>query len=319
MEEHDGITSAPIRDTTLHVTVAAFCLAAACISGAACVWQLLKMRRVQGDCPKFVECQLWHLAVADLVFAVFSVPYCIASLVQPDWIREGSWEELVFCDALGGLYSTGLNTSILVSCHLAFGFAAAVSQRSGILSILRKSLPWLWLVGALLAALGLAIGETWIRRHRNHVAVHYSCYYSNEGSTFVSIVVGAISFLWCMTCYIICFAFVRSAAEACKARGWRRARLYPAVVIATFGPQMLAQFGLVPVTALFSIACTTLLSLNGFFNTLVYAVQVRFALRTESRYVSIGDLLIPEDLRYQIGPARSRRSPTSAVSNVSLH
>lgn len=258
----------------------------------------MKMRHSHdADPPKFVERQLWHLAVADLFYAIFSIPYCLQSVLGAQLAHDMDPSTIgayIVCDGVGVLYSAGLNTSILVTAHLALGFAAAVSHQSRLLDVLRRSLPLLWLVGISLAVVAIFVGGATRSQHTWH---HYSCYRSNEGIAFISTVLGAISFVWCIACSIFCSVRVRSSGEALVARGWRRAQLYPAVVLVTFGPLLLVATGLLPNAAEVIIACTTVVCLNGFFNTLVYIIQRRSALRTESRYVSIGDLLLPEDLR----------------------
>lgn len=161
------------------------------------------------------------------------------------------------------------------------------------------------------------IGVAWNIYLNKHDFYLQGCYRSHEkGPVIVSVCLQSLCFLCCCACYAICFVQVRITSEALQARAWQRARLYPLVVLASFGPVMLALVGLVQITPAFAIICITLLCLNGSLNTLVYFVQRRFALRSESRYCSIGDMLLPDDLRYQFANPEASLQRSGPLSNL---
>lgn len=283
-------------------------------SGFSCCWLLHNLRGLQTeDKLKLVNRQLWHIAIADLWFALFTLPFFIIAGVTYAGVTMGAEVGiggLSVCKALGILYGIGIKTSIIVEAHMALYFVAAVYRLQKVLTRLAQSLPWTWLLAAILCAAEMFTGEITYGMHTDH---GYVCApTSHQG--FIFILTISISFCACLICGIICGFRVQASGEAVQARIWRRARYYPLVALVTFGPELLAMTGALPRTDVTVLISQTLLCLNGAFNTAVYVLQSRNAIHlSSSRYESLGDLMMPGHLRCDL-PSPTQRSPAPSVA-----
>lgn len=269
-------------------------LLASSLSGLGSAWLLVQMHRSPRVGPwKLVGRQLWHICVANLMFAVFTAPYFVLAIlaVEGIYVVEGSSSQGSLCDVLGLLYAMGLKTSVLMESHMALYFVAAVHQSVLLMSFLTGSLRLVWLLSLFLCVVELASGDVEYILRTDHGTV---CAPSSKKGVFLVTTIFA-SFCLCLICYVFCAVRVRVSGEAIQVQVWRRAQCYPLAALLTFGPEVIANFCARRTLAIVLVGQLFLCS-NGALNTVVYAVQRRYMVHLEtSRYESFGTLMLPSD------------------------
>jgi len=281
---------------------------ATCFSGLMCSWLLVSFCRLQGqDRWKLVGRQLWHIAAADLWFAVFTAPYFMfALLLRADVkIVQDDLVGMATCGILGILYSGGIKTSIMLECHMALYFLSAVHHWQRLLLVLSRSLYVVWTFGFAFSLMEVLTGDVSYYLHTDH---GFECAPSSQRGVFF-ICITAVSFCCCIACHMMCWLKVGVTGEALQAQVWCRAQLYPLVAIASYGPELLACLGGVRRSWPMVLLSQTLLCLNGALNTGAYVLQTRSPLNVESRYESLADLLLPGDVRYRVPVSSALWSP----------
>ena len=99
--------------------------------------------------------QLWHLAVADLVFSLLAKPLFVLQFFGVNNVLHigrlhGIGMDTV-CFAFDALIDAGLLTSCIVTVHLSVTLLAAMARVPVALAILRRLLPATWLIGLCLS------------------------------------------------------------------------------------------------------------------------------------------------------------------------
>jgi len=259
--------------------------------------------------------QLWHLAAAD----------CLCSLgIVLTFIFQGlkgssTAKEVMTgaCDAIATFCLIGALTSSLVEVHLSLSFLAGLCRNVLVLDLLRRSLLCLWPLGTLLSVWQLCTeGEQWTERG--------GC--KHEAATLYA-AVQVLSLLVCGSAYLISLILVMCSGRvgySVQSKVLARAQYFPLVWLVCTCPNTvrLMRFW----KFLESMWCVSLAlslnALNGFANTVVYALLTNYLQRLENRSPNISLNTVQDQLHSfrvafgeQCGDEPVRTSWTSSTSD----
>ena len=215
--------------------------------------------------------ELWHLAVADILFSVTGILYtCGATLDLPD---SGGLN--IFCKVSQILFSVGFFSSAFVETILALSLTAALLRSSLTLSFLGCVLVPAWPVATLLSIVSTFLGKyQWSKE---------SCTYTRNTvmNGVTAVVAVGISFI----SYAVCFFRVKRSERvglSVRTKVVYRARFFlVAFFVCTF-PWITIRCFSVHSSGLTAL-CDSLLGLRGLANFLVYARQSNYVQRLSNR------------------------------------
>lgn len=256
---------------------------AACISGVAAAFLLSGLRRLPADRKKkLLPRQLWHLALADLSYAIVEcLSIFLDMAVQAGW--EGpsqTWLKSGLCEASYFAYLVCLLASLMVECHIALSFVASIFKNTRALLALNRGLLFAWpLAGVSALGSGLfGLGDMhW------GTSGEFACV-SLGGEDWIRSVSLWLAIVTCFVCYVISACRVRTAGEAVQASVFRRMRNYLLVALVFTLPSAVFGFkhGYVlnfdeKANHVGYIISETMLNFKGLLNFAVYALQSRYA------------------------------------------
>lgn len=218
---------------------------------------------------KLIVRQLWHLALADTLFGLFAAAALSLNLLAfsdraifaltPDGMSR-------LCVAVSEAYSIGWIASITVELNLALACVAAISRWARILRRLHHMLLLTWPISIALSCVEVYGDEiTWIRGH--------GC---AGQADITSITVESIYAPICVACYVCGAVRTYVAGEGVRYRVWNRARFYILAWMVCSLPNLIrvsSRNDFVERSPLLHCVALTLFSLNGLFNTVIYALR----------------------------------------------
>jgi len=287
-------------------------------------------RRHQKD--KLMGMQLWHLAVADLVFSLLAIPLFVLQFFGVNNVLHigrlhGIGMDAV-CFAFDALIDAGLFTSCIVTVHLSVTLLAVMTRVPVALAILRRLLPTTWLIG-----LCLSTYESY------RVQVYWSggCWIHHADTTgvYVELACFAVS----LTVYVLCviqLVCCLKVGHHVERKVWSRVHFFivawficnlPRVllIVASYFDFLQYYRSYPPYT----IVATCLLNLNGAANCLVYGFQggymERLRMRSRSRPIAVSGqresfcVTVGDVTMVSISPAPSMTSPEPLEEDSSEH
>eukprot|EP00930_Biecheleria_cincta_P039134 TRINITY_DN26922_c0_g1_i1.p1 TRINITY_DN26922_c0_g1~~TRINITY_DN26922_c0_g1_i1.p1 ORF type:complete len:410 (-),score=29.71 TRINITY_DN26922_c0_g1_i1:394-1623(-) len=218
---------------------------------------------------KLIVRQLWHLALADTVFGLFAAVALTLNLLS-------YFDRTIFaltpagmarlCVAVSEAYSIGWIASITIELNLALACVAAISRWPRILDRLHHMLLLTWPLSIALSCVEV-YGDsiTWLR---------------GQGCTgqadITSITVESVYAPICVACYVCGAVQVCVAGEGVRYRVWNRARFYILAWLVCSLPNLIrvsVRNELIETSPVLHCLALTLFTLNGLFNTIVYALR----------------------------------------------
>lgn len=257
-------------------------LVSVCVSGLASTYVMHRLCRLSPlHRRRLLVRQLWNLALADLVYCVFTTLELALEISVFQGVRFRNLSLSTknnLCAGLLWAYAVGAEAAILFECHLALTFLASIFARVRMLRVLSTGLLVTWPLAFLLAALeAMESQNRWAGVDRP-----YACVGVKKDN--VLIVMVCICVLVALACYVLSSIRVQTAGEAVQIAVWRRARSFLLVVLVTMGPTMVYMLDvqvtlrLSPVWSnLMFLVASSLFNLSGLFNFVVYALQSRYA------------------------------------------
>jgi hypothetical protein len=221
--------------------------------------------------------QLWHIAVADLVFHTFAIAELVMKLLATTNMlvagaNTSTWTNS--CILVDGAYSIGLCTSSILETHLAMSFTATIFRWPRVLNFLRRTLLLVWLLGCLVSL---------VETYSEHYSWADGAGCRDDGSDITFTLLYAMCTFLSLISYVACLAKVciasHTVGHAVAQRVWDRVSFY---ILASLVCNLLwairisSEHNIVHTTRALNFLAMVLVCTNGLANTLVYALQSRY-------------------------------------------
>lgn len=221
---------------------------------------------------------LWHLAMADMLFSLsYMVFFFIQVLGHIHAIREPELDGL--CANSSAVVVGAFFTSALVEVFLSFSLAGALFHSASALKCFQHLL---FAVGPLALTLTLW-KERMVREHWS--SSQNTC---TESENVVVDVVAAVSLIICLTTYVVCLiqaSRIERIGLSVRMKVLSRVRFFVLSWFVCTLPDGVRTMKIWPLLDAypFTPLCQCLLSLRGFADTVVYALQSNYIQRLEMR------------------------------------
>lgn len=293
---------------------------AATLSTLACIWQMVRMRRLRAEKRNTLSLrQLWHLAVANILFQVFFMVYQLAQTLMKRGLLQLEHMEHpgYICSGFVALYSAGLMAMLLVEAMLAAGFVAAVYRKRHVLRAMDRCLWVAWVL-----SVGLGFGRACAKQlwfQYDSRPGHSGCHGKKDDWTFIAVM--TVCVIICAVCYIFCSIVNVASTEHVQSRALRRARIYPLVTLLAVGPTYVSDWMYAFMEPSGAISgwmiqtTTTLLVCSGLFNSLTFYYQSQNMETTStqrSAYAALADLHSDLGSQSEVFSSPNLEVPTSS-------
>jgi len=249
-------------------------LAANLLSLTSCIWLQCKFRRMDRSIKhRLFPTQLRNLVGADLMFLLPSLPgmminhhaffFCPVSYLQ------------IGCSLFYTVLRVARHVGLLVEMHIALCFLLK-SLRWAILHPIRRSLSFVWIIGAVLGALSVW-KEPFTYNARMGLCAPINWL---GGCDPVSTTMIALCMVVCTTSYVIVIARSRHQTVPHSVRNsvWKRGEMYMVNALATYTLVLCIYISEPAWNNIYlRVSAFTFENLGGFLNTLTYAMQSRYA------------------------------------------
>lgn len=264
-----------LPDANLSVFLFLLCLQANLCSLGGCCWLVWRLRQHFPNVRRrLFPRQLHSLAFADLFFHTTALV-----ILTIDWFPFANLSLAVadtVCHTTYIVFRAARFTCLLHETHIAISFVAQTFRWMSALRILNFHLVWLWVLGALLATYAEWTNPwTYDANNGNCKPARWK-WVASEVSVFVLFACTLIS-VAAYVCVVIRSCW-RLPPQAVKVRNFRRAASYLLNVVLTYGLVSIAycRMDLFRNVGFFAVASVMELY-NGFFNSMTYALQSRYA------------------------------------------
>lgn len=267
-------TASPAIDDYLAVPGLLITVTANIVSIVGVVWLLQRCSKLPPQSKKrLFPKQIRALAASDLVFHLASTALCVDSFGGLSWKPSLG---LPVCRVCEHFVRFGTNMSLLLELHIAMSFTLQCFRWLRALSVF-PALVYLTIPVALL----ITVLE----------AILYQVTQDTFGACVLdepdlpSIALFLLAFAVSMMAYVVAACKARGCSQAVEARCWKRAAHYPLSFLVTQVGMIVVIFkaspNISPKQDLSVLIAMTLQNLNGFANTLTYALQSRYAAKLQ--------------------------------------
>lgn len=236
---------------------------------------------------KLMARQLWHLAVADLLFAVSMIILFVFEFFAGayGWSKvSGAWEDGFsgFCVVSNYAISVGVSVSAIIEAHMSLALVAGVYRSDIAMRLLRISLVCAWPFCLVLSIVNMyLLNMSWAKGicDTKHVHVVYNTV------TVVCCLISVTSYVFCL------FRVVGAESNGLHVvkKVWSRVHYYLVAWLICILPETLRLLARGSDLAYAKEVTESLLALNGAANTIVYVIQSnyvrRLAMRSRSEIV----------------------------------
>jgi len=250
--------------------------------------------------------QLWHLAAADCLCSLGIV----LTFILQGFKGSSTAKEVMTgaCDTEGTFCLIGALTSSLVEVHLSLSFLAGLCRNVLMLDLLRRSLLCLWPLGSLLGVWQLCT-------QRFQWTAQDGCKHT-DATLFAAVQV--LSLLVCGSAYLISLILVMCSGRvgySVQSKVWTRAQYFLLVWLVCTCPntvRLMRNWKFLDSMWCMSLALS-LNALNGFANTVVYALLTNYVQRLEDRSPNLFSLNTVQDHRHSFRVAFGEQSVDEPV------
>lgn len=270
---------------------------------------------------KLMARQLWHLAISDILYAVFNITWFSLDLLSLAINLDFADTDVLSKACYFGMgANVPLMVSVVIEVHLALSMAASVFHASGVLKVLSMTLPVVWLLGVVLGVPVMVIGHGYwnLTEHECDTKIL-------KGEYMKAFFCGA-GLVICGVLYLVVFLRVRRhSGQSVQARIFRRTRMFIVAAVVSWIPFVVYVAvsqsngdSIASLNQVFYNICHACLHSNGLFNALVYARKSSVARQFYQHNVDQHNGDIQTDIHVQSVPARPQHSPTRDSYSVSF-
>jgi len=260
--------------TTKDIIFAALHVAAADVTLVSCVWLLFKLHTsglifTRRLFPKQLAC----LALADLLFALSSIP--VQCMEHAKLFDCGTAALAPLCQWSMVVFGFFRHLSLWIELHIAVS-CLCLSFRSQAAIGLHMGLVLVWFPGMLLTVFSASVFP-WHWDHDNCACrpLHWS---ASADPVMLGDAMLCMGMCACSYCAVYCKSQLRRSPESVVTRASLKAEVYMMNALLSYSPIMLCYMDRRLFNSSYIILVAGLLEcLGGFFNTLTYAYQSRYA------------------------------------------